>query len=76
MNHSPFLEQTTGEEIPGQHQAIIIWVNPRISRKHFNITIFYVMDQEGINPVSDLQACCDQLPEVTGTEENWPKITF
>lgn len=34
------------------------------------------MGQEGRNLVSDLQGCCDQLPEVTGTEENWPKMTF
>lgn len=76
MNHYFILEQTMYEEIPGKHQTIIIWANPSVSRKHFNITILYVMDQEETNLVSDLQACCDQLPAVTGTEENWPKMTF
>ena len=76
MNHYFILEQTMYEEIPGKHQTIIIWANPSVSRKHFNITILYIMDQEGRNLVSDLQGCCDQLPEVTGTEENWPKVAF
>ena len=76
MNHYFILEQTMYEKIPGKHQAVIIWANPSDSRKHFNITILYIMDQEGRNLVSDLQACCDQLPEVTGTEENWPKMAF
>ena len=75
-NHYFILEQMMYEKIPRKLKAIIIWANPSDSRKHFNITILYIMAQEERNLVSDLQACCDQLPAVTGTEENWPKMTF
>lgn len=34
------------------------------------------MDQEERNLISYLQTCCDVLPAVTGTEENWPKNTL
>ena len=70
MNHYFILEQTMYEEIPGKHQTIIIWANPSVSRKHFNITILYIMDQEGRNLVSDLQGCCDAICRLTAVGES------
>lgn len=63
-------------EIPRKFQAIIIWATPNDSKKHFNITILYVRDQEQRNLISYLQTCCDKSPTVPGTGEYWSKTLF
>lgn len=76
MNHYFILEQMMYEKFQENFKPSSFGLIQVILQKHFNITILHVMDQEERNLVSHLQACCDQPPTVTGTEENWPEISF
>lgn len=76
MDHYYMLEQMMDEKFQENFKPSSFGLIQVVPKKHSNITILYVMDQEERNSVSYLQACCDQQPTVIGTGENWPKICF
>lgn len=76
MDHYYMLEQMMDEKFQENFKPSSFGLIRVVPKKHFNITILYVMDQEGRKFVSYLKASCDQQPTVIGTGENWPKICF
>lgn len=75
VHHYFILEQMMYENFQENFKPSSFWLI-QVVLKAFNIMILYVMDQEEGNLFSYLQTCCDQLPTVKRTKENWPKTPF